>query len=121
MNCSLDRVALIVQIHLQKNRTDLALKEVQGARRWAQDSLLVNLCESWVGLRVVCPNFLYHPGSTSFLFIVVILSSRLLMERQPSDQPTGRRKVPIRFLRLRGTRLRTRHIFTNLDRRPSHC
>ncbi|KAK7427894.1 hypothetical protein QQZ08_005667 [Neonectria magnoliae] len=49
---SLDAVALIVQIHLQQNRTDLALKEVTGARRWAQDSLLVNLAESWVGLRV---------------------------------------------------------------------
>lgn len=49
------RVALIVQIHLQQNRSDLALKEVQAAKRWAQDSLLVNLAESWVGLRVVCP------------------------------------------------------------------
>lgn len=47
------RVALIVQIHLQQNRTDLALKEVQAAKRWAQDSLLVNLAESWVGMRVV--------------------------------------------------------------------
>lgn len=47
-------VALIVQIHLQQNRTDLALKEVQAAKRWAQDSLLINLAESWVGLRVVC-------------------------------------------------------------------
>ena len=46
-------VALVVQIHLQQNRTDLALKEVQAARRWAQDSLLVNIAESWVGLRVV--------------------------------------------------------------------
>jgi len=49
---SLDAVALIVQIHLSQNRTDLALKEVTAARRWAQDSLLVNLAESWVGLRV---------------------------------------------------------------------
>ncbi|ODM16700.1 hypothetical protein SI65_07665 [Aspergillus cristatus] len=49
---SLDAVALIVQIHLQQNRTDLALKEVQAAKRWAQDSLLVNLAESWVGMRV---------------------------------------------------------------------
>ncbi|OHW94933.1 coatomer subunit epsilon [Colletotrichum incanum] len=48
---SLDAVALIVQIHLQQNRNDLALKEVIAARRWAQDSLLVNLAESWVGLR----------------------------------------------------------------------
>ena len=51
---AVDAVALIVQIHLQLNRTDLALKEVSAARRWAQDSLLVNLAESWVGLRLVC-------------------------------------------------------------------
>ncbi|KAI1303516.1 coatomer epsilon subunit-domain-containing protein [Xylaria venustula] len=49
---SLDATALITQIHLQQNRTDLAIKEVAAARRWAQDSLLVNLAESWVGLRV---------------------------------------------------------------------
>lgn len=49
----MDAVALIVQIHLQQNRTDLALKEVTAARRWAQDSLLVNLAEAWVGVRVV--------------------------------------------------------------------
>ncbi|EYE92365.1 putative Coatomer subunit epsilon [Aspergillus ruber CBS 135680] len=49
---SLEAVALIVQIHLQQNRTDLAIKEVQAAKRWAQDSLLVNLAESWVGMRV---------------------------------------------------------------------
>ncbi|KAI9799753.1 MAG: hypothetical protein M1833_003872 [Piccolia ochrophora] len=49
---NLEAVALIVQIHLQQNRTDLALKEVQAAKRWAQDSLLVNIAESWVGLRV---------------------------------------------------------------------
>jgi coatomer protein complex subunit epsilon len=48
-----DAVALIVQIHLQQNRNDLAVKEVAAARRWAQDSLLVNLAESWVGLRLV--------------------------------------------------------------------
>jgi len=51
--CVVFSVALIVQIHLQQNRSDLALKEVQAAKRWAQDSLLVNLAESWVGLRVV--------------------------------------------------------------------
>ncbi|EHK45104.1 hypothetical protein TRIATDRAFT_299833 [Trichoderma atroviride IMI 206040] len=49
---SLDAVALIVQIHLQQNRSDLAVKEVTAARRWAQDSLLVNLAEAWVGVRV---------------------------------------------------------------------
>lgn len=57
--CYLGSVALIVQIHLQQNRSDLALKEVQAAKRWAQDSLLVNLAESWVGLRVVRPFFFW--------------------------------------------------------------
>ena len=47
-------VALIIQIHLQNNRTDLAAKEAQRARKWAQDSLLVNIAESWVGMREVC-------------------------------------------------------------------
>lgn len=51
--CFTFSVSLIVQIHLQQNRTDLALKEVQAAKRWGQDSLLVNVAESWVGLRVV--------------------------------------------------------------------
>ncbi|KAI1182088.1 coatomer epsilon subunit-domain-containing protein [Nemania serpens] len=49
---SLDAIALIIQIHLQQNRTDLAVKEAAAARRWAQDSLLVNLAESWIGLRL---------------------------------------------------------------------
>ena len=48
----LEAVALLIQIHLSRNRTDLALKEVQAARRWAQDSLLINLAEAWVGMRV---------------------------------------------------------------------
>ncbi|KAF2397922.1 coatomer epsilon subunit [Trichodelitschia bisporula] len=48
---SLDAVALIVQIHLQQNRADLAAKEAAQARKWAQDSLLVNIVESWVGMR----------------------------------------------------------------------
>jgi len=48
---SLDAVALIVQIHLQQNRLDLAQKEAVNARKWAQDSLLVNIAESWVGMR----------------------------------------------------------------------
>ena len=49
---SLEATALIVQIHLQQNRTDLASKEVSAARKGAQDSLLVNSAESWVGLRI---------------------------------------------------------------------
>lgn len=46
-------VALIVQIHLCQNRLDLAQQEVRRARSWAQDNLLVNIAESWVGLREV--------------------------------------------------------------------
>ena len=53
------RVAIIAQIQLQQNRTDLALKEVQAARKWAQDSLLVNIAESWVGLRMVSADMQY--------------------------------------------------------------
>ncbi|KAJ5135459.1 Tetratricopeptide-like helical [Penicillium bovifimosum] len=49
---SLEAVSLTVQIQLQQNRTDLAIKEVQAAKRWAQDSLLINVAESWVGMRV---------------------------------------------------------------------
>lgn len=45
-------MALLVQIHLQNNRTDLAIKEVGAAKRWAQDSLLINLAEAWTNLRV---------------------------------------------------------------------
>ncbi|KAL9033874.1 MAG: hypothetical protein Q9214_007303, partial [Letrouitia sp. 1 TL-2023] len=39
-------------MHLSQNRTDLALKEVSAARKWAQDNLLVNIAEAWVGMRV---------------------------------------------------------------------
>jgi coatomer subunit epsilon len=49
---SLEAVAILVQIHLAQNRTDLALKEVAAAKRWANDSLLINLAESWTNLRV---------------------------------------------------------------------
>ena len=38
------------------------MKEVQAARRWAQDSLLVNIAESWVGLRVVGCSIFSNPG-----------------------------------------------------------
>lgn len=50
---TVEAVTLIVQIHLAQNRNDLALKEVSAARRWAQDNLLVNLAEAWVGVRLV--------------------------------------------------------------------
>jgi coatomer protein complex subunit epsilon len=58
-NGIVEAVALIVQIHLEQNRLDLAIKEVTAAKKFAQDRLLFNLAESWVGLRVVCPT---HPG-----------------------------------------------------------
>lgn len=64
---AVEAVALIVQIHLEQNRLDLAIKEVAAARRWAQDSLLVNLVESWVGLRVVCTPNLDERVSTNGL------------------------------------------------------
>lgn len=66
---NLEAVALIVQIQLDLNRTDLAVKEVQAAKRWAQDSLLSNLAESWLGLRLVCSLFLYIFHFPSFLTI----------------------------------------------------
>jgi Coatomer epsilon subunit len=50
-------VVLLTQIRLIQNRTDLARKEVESAKRWAQDSLLINLAEAWLGLRVVCSLF----------------------------------------------------------------
>ncbi|KAL9026035.1 MAG: hypothetical protein Q9196_005242, partial [Gyalolechia fulgens] len=49
---NLEAITLIIQIHLQQNRTDLALKEVSAAKKWAQDNLLVNIAESWIGMRV---------------------------------------------------------------------
>jgi coatomer protein complex subunit epsilon len=60
-------VALIVQIHLQQNRADLATKEAQRARKWAQDSLLVNIAESWVGMREVriYPTNTHQPPATN--------------------------------------------------------
>jgi len=48
---SLDAVALTVQIELARNRLDLAKKSALAARKWAQDSLLVNIAESWIGMR----------------------------------------------------------------------
>lgn len=48
------RVALLVQIHLAQNRLDLAQQEIRKAKSWAQDALLVNIAEAWVGLREVC-------------------------------------------------------------------
>jgi coatomer subunit epsilon len=78
---SLQAVGLLVQIHLQQHRTDLALKEVAAAKRWANDSLLINLAESWTNLRVgssekyqsafyVFEELATAPGATSTTAIV---------------------------------------------------
>ncbi len=48
---NLEAVALLVQIHLMQNRTDLAVKEVTAAKRWANDSLLINIAEAWMHVR----------------------------------------------------------------------
>nr|POF18697.1 coatomer subunit epsilon [Quercus suber] len=48
---SLDAVALSIQILLAQNRTAAAQKEAKSARSFAQDALLVNLAESWIGMR----------------------------------------------------------------------
>lgn len=47
---SVDRVALIVQIYLSINRPDLAKKEFEKSKRWAEDDLLLQLIESSIGL-----------------------------------------------------------------------
>lgn len=45
-------VAVVVQIYLQMNRLDLAKKEVESCKAWAEDAMLAQLMEAWVGLRV---------------------------------------------------------------------
>ncbi|CCL98612.1 uncharacterized protein FIBRA_00614 [Fibroporia radiculosa] len=47
---SVEAVALIVQIYLSINRPDLARKEFERARRWAEDDLLLQLIEASIGL-----------------------------------------------------------------------
>ncbi|TFK65596.1 coatomer complex protein [Pluteus cervinus] len=46
----LEAVAVIVQIYLSINRPDLAKKEFDRAKRWAEDDLLLQLIESSIGL-----------------------------------------------------------------------
>ncbi|KAI9469709.1 MAG: coatomer epsilon subunit-domain-containing protein [Benjaminiella poitrasii] len=48
----LECCALAVQIYLQLNRLDLARDEVQSVKSWAEDALLLQLMEAWVGLRI---------------------------------------------------------------------
>ncbi|RDB20839.1 Coatomer subunit epsilon-1 [Hypsizygus marmoreus] len=46
----LEAVALIVQIYLSINRPDLAKKQFERSKRWAEDDLLLQLIESTIGL-----------------------------------------------------------------------
>ncbi|KAL8672366.1 MAG: hypothetical protein Q9168_003162 [Polycauliona sp. 1 TL-2023] len=93
---NLEAIALITQIHLQQNRTDLALKEVSAARKWAQDSLLVNIAESWVGMRVggesyqsafyVFEEMAQTPSSTSAKSLISQAVSELHLGRLPEAE-----------------------------------
>ncbi len=104
-NCPVDAVALIVQIYLQQNRNDLALKEVVGARRWAQDSLLVNLAESWVGMRLggeryqqafyVFEELAQSPASSSVRSLVAQAVSELHLGRTEEAQAALEQAVKI--------------------------
>ena len=53
VGASLDAAALATQLQLVLQRTGGAADEARQARTWAQDALLVNLAESWVGMRRV--------------------------------------------------------------------
>jgi len=46
----LEAVALIVQLYLSINRVDLAKKQFERSKRWAEDDLLLQLIESTIGL-----------------------------------------------------------------------
>ena len=50
LNDCVPRVALIVQIYLSINRPDLAKKQFDRSKRWAEDDLLLQLIESTIGL-----------------------------------------------------------------------
>jgi len=44
-------VALLVQLYLSIDRLDLAKQTYTAAKVWAEDSLLIQLCEAWIGLK----------------------------------------------------------------------
>ena len=93
---SLDAVALIIQIHLLQNRPDLAAKEARSARNFAQDALLVNLAESWIGMReggekyqqafYVFEELAQSPSQTSVNALVAQAVSELHLGRYPEAE-----------------------------------
>ena len=46
-------VALIIQTYLKLDRSDLAKRELASTKTWAEDAMLAQLIEAWVGLRTV--------------------------------------------------------------------
>ncbi|KAI5204042.1 hypothetical protein E4T38_04915 [Aureobasidium subglaciale] len=94
---SLDAVAMSTQIHLSQNRTDLATKEAKSARSFAQDALLVNLAESWIGLReggdakyqqafYVFEELAQAPGSSAVTSLIAQAVSELHLARYPEAE-----------------------------------
>ncbi|PPQ98249.1 hypothetical protein CVT26_003420 [Gymnopilus dilepis] len=53
----LEAVAVIVQIYLSINRSDLAKKQFDRSKRWAEDDLLLQLIESTIGLATGKDNY----------------------------------------------------------------
>ncbi|ODQ52694.1 hypothetical protein SAICODRAFT_92990 [Saitoella complicata NRRL Y-17804] len=49
---NLEAVALLTQLYLHLNRTDLAKREVEQAKKWADDSIIIQLADSWVNMRL---------------------------------------------------------------------
>ncbi|KAG0264251.1 hypothetical protein DFQ27_001328 [Actinomortierella ambigua] len=47
----LESAAVVIQIYLQMNRLDLAKKELESVKAWAEDAMLAQQMEAWVGLR----------------------------------------------------------------------
>lgn len=93
---SLDAVALIIQIQLLQNRPDLAASTARSARSFAQDALLVNLAESWIGMReggekyqqafYVFEELAQSPSQTSVKTLVAQAVSELHLGRYPEAE-----------------------------------
>ncbi|BFZ61649.1 hypothetical protein YB2330_002722 [Saitoella coloradoensis] len=49
---NLEAVALLTQLYLHLNRVDLARHEVERAKKWADDSMIIQLADSWVNMRL---------------------------------------------------------------------
>ncbi len=65
-------IALIAHIYLSISRPDLAKKEYEAARKWADDSLLIQIIEATIGLSVVRRSF--HPNPYTPYYCVPGLS-----------------------------------------------